>query len=76
MPCKHCDDGEGGCAYPYYGMAPHKHVGTEMAGSTVLDPKDEWPDNFSEDAESPGCGVWTECPVCGAPNAAVQEEPK
>jgi len=73
VTCEHCDTPDG-CAYPIYGLAPHKHLGNEMIGSTVLEPKDQWPDNFVEDPESPGCGVYTECPECGAPNKPEKEK--
>lgn len=55
--------------YPYYGLAPHKHVGVladrpeTMIRSTVIKPKEAWPKNFEEDPESPGCGVYY-CPDC------------
>lgn len=64
MPCEYCDDGEGRSVYPYYGMAPHRHEGSEMVGSTVIAPKEEWPENFCEDGEEPGLGVWTHCLHC------------
>jgi hypothetical protein len=56
--------------YPYYGMAPHKHKGVQwdvprtILGSTVIEPKESWPRNFTEDPECPGLGVWS-CPECG-----------
>lgn len=68
MTCKHCDM-DGDCVYPMYGLAPHDHVGENIIGSTKIRPKDEWPDNFVEDGESPGCGVYTSCPECGAPDS-------
>jgi hypothetical protein len=47
-------------------MAPHSHdikkTGS-IIGSTVIDPKKNWPNNFWEDPEAPGCGVWT-CEKC------------
>jgi hypothetical protein len=49
--------------YPYYGVAPHKHV-MSYAGEiavTFAIPKEEWPDNFVEDEDAPGCGTWF-CP--------------
>jgi len=67
-PCKECsehpDDG-GNCIYPYYGVAPHTH-GKNWESKIV--PKSEWPKNFSEDPEQPGCGTYTHCLTCGAPN--------
>lgn len=54
--------------YPMYGLAPHRHVGVSspktFIGSTVIDPKSDWPKNFHEDPESPGCGTYV-CPDCG-----------
>ena len=70
--CEVCDDGTGDCAYPMYGLAPHKHnlqkTGGTIIGSTEIEPKESWPDNFIEDPESPGCGIYAECPGCGRPN--------
>jgi len=66
--CEYCNDGDGNCAYPMYGVAPHKHAGEQMIGSTVIDDKDTWPENFQEDFEDHGCGTWTHCLHCGRPN--------
>jgi len=66
--CDHCNDGDGNCAYPHYGLAPHKHVGKEMIGSTVINAKADWPDNFAEDCEVEGLGTYTHCLHCGRPN--------
>ncbi len=66
MKCDDCFEG----MYPYYGLAPHKHVGVDpgdprmFIGSTVIDPE-PYPDNFSEDQEAKGCGVYTHCLKCG-----------
>ncbi len=52
--------------YPVYGVAPHKHdLGKtgSIIGSTVVQPKETWPENFVEDKESPGCGTYY-CPKC------------
>ena len=64
--CWHCDDGDGNCVFPYYGVAPHVHnpMG-EWLGSTQLLPRHEWGDNFREDPESEGSGVYMRCPHCG-----------
>jgi hypothetical protein len=70
--CEHCDDGDGGCAYPIYGLAPHSHdkveKGGSFIGSTVFTDRSEWPDNFVEDSDPDykGCGTYTHCPCCGA----------
>lgn len=66
--CDMCDDGDGHCVFPYYGVAPHTHEQSHPAdwlGSTRLLPKDKWGDNFREDPESPGQGVYMRCPHCG-----------
>ena len=50
--------------YPIYGLAPHHHnlkkTGS-IIGSTEIFQKDKWPDNFIEDPEALGCGVYY-CP--------------
>lgn len=58
--CSECV--EWGC-FPCYGVAPHKHVGltddhSSIFGSTRIIPKNEWPDNFEEDPDAPGCGTY------------------
>ncbi len=67
--CEHCK-GEDGCVYPYYGLAPHKHK-LNPSSNTGLDTKIDnpttWPENFFEDPEAPGCGTYTHCLECGAP---------
>lgn len=67
MVCKYCDDGEGGSVFPYYGLAPHKHdmsKGT-FIGSTRIEPKSEWPENFEPDPETEGgSGTYVYCPIC------------
>jgi hypothetical protein len=68
--CFMCRDGDGGCVYPYYGVAPHLHVpGPDggFIGSTKLLPREQWPPNFAPDAEDESCGVYTHCLYCGAP---------
>ena len=73
--CPQCDDGDGVCVFPYYGIAPHIHdtTGREtpsdpkaVIGSTRTLPQDQWPLNFSHDGD--GCGTYTHCLACGAPN--------
>jgi len=64
-PCEVCDDGEGGCVFPYYGVAPHKHAPGPVIGSTVIDAPEMWPEEFREDPDAPGCGTYTNCPICG-----------
>jgi hypothetical protein len=54
-----------GCIYPYYGVAPHKHIpvdfkGHKGVGTKTLD-KSEWPKNFIEDSDCEGCGIY-KCP--------------
>lgn len=65
--CKKCKEyygKTGGLLYPQYGLAPHSHdmkkTGS-IIGSTVIASKKKWPDNFHEDFEAAGCGVYT-CP--------------
>jgi hypothetical protein len=58
--CETCGDGEW---LPLYGVGPHRHVGESFIGSTVLAPKEEWPANYREDSDAPGCGTWS-CPDC------------
>lgn len=41
------------------------HAPGPMVGSTRLLPKDRWGDNFREDPECPGQGVYMRCPHCG-----------
>ena len=71
MPCEHCDDGDGHCVFPYYGTAPHTHAlptpthPTDWIGSTRLLPREQWGDNFGEDPECPGQGVYMRCEKCG-----------
>ena len=71
--CNYCDDGNGECVYPYYGLGPHTHKegvlgGTEFTG--------EIPDNFSPDGD--GLGVYTHCLNCGGDGTydGVVLEPK
>lgn len=64
--CEVCDDGDGGCAFPYFGLAPHTHEsGPSVLGSTKFLPEAELPDNFRPDPEWPGMGIYTKCPKCG-----------
>lgn len=65
MPCELCDDGDGFCVFPYYGLAPHTHAEGPVIGSTELLPADQWGDNFREDEDCPGQGVYMRCPQCG-----------
>jgi hypothetical protein len=64
VTCKHCEIGEDECAYPTYGVAPHKHVGEFWLGSTVMDDKSTWPEHFKEDPECEGLGTYEFCPYC------------
>ena len=52
------------CPYPYYGVAPHIHDIERTGlifGSTVIKPKEQWPDNFKQDPDSEQCGMYL-CP--------------
>jgi hypothetical protein len=72
--CLQCSDGEGGRLYPYYGVAPHIHAGGDEIGigSTQLMPRAMWPRHFEPDLDDPGCGTYTHCPYCKAPNSSHQ----
>ena len=72
--CPQCDDGDGNCVYPAYGVAPHIHDAGPMIGSTVIVSRDQWPTNFEEDSdlEYSGCGTYTHCLHCGAPNVKIE----
>lgn len=63
--CEYCNDGTGLSRYPYYGLAPHAHIGKFIFGSTKISPKEEWPVHFREDPEDPNQGIYDYCPVCG-----------
>ena len=64
--CEHCDDGDGHCVFPYYGVAPHTHDTSQgWIGSTRLLPSDQWGDNFREDPDCEGHGVYLRCEKCG-----------
>lgn len=70
--CEHCVDPDGESIYPHYGVAPHtcffrKPGGIEKnpLGTSDVLPKSQWPENFIEDEEAPGCGTYTHCLVCG-----------
>jgi hypothetical protein len=68
MTCPACTDPDTGePLLPVYGVAPHtcfyKIPGATMGQSVVL-PRDQWPANFHEDPENPGCGIWS-CEHCG-----------
>lgn len=67
MPCEQCDNGDGGCVFPYYGVAPHTHdlSSGSFIGSTRILPREQWGDNFREDLDCPGCGVYMRCSNCG-----------
>ncbi len=69
--CDCCNDGDGHCVYPYYGLAPRKHDLSKtgsILGSTVIDNKSEWPEHFAEDWEAKGCGTYAHCLECNRPN--------
>jgi hypothetical protein len=69
MACEHCTDPDGDCCYPMYGVGPHAHTGVtydpaSWIGSTAELPQEQWPDNYQEDPDAPGLGIWW-CPKCG-----------
>lgn len=49
--CEYCGDGDGGCIFPMFGLAPHRHVGNQMIGSTQFLDQSQWPANFSPDLD-------------------------
>ncbi len=63
--CAKCKNPDCADIYPHYGVAPHTHdlSGGSFIGSTRTKPKDQWPENFVEDAEAEGCGTYY-CPDC------------
>ena len=69
--CDHCDDGDGVCIFPYYGVAPHicfYKLGRNI-GQSIFLPEVIWPNNFRPDRvadERSNCGVYTHCLNCGA----------
>lgn len=66
MSCDYCANSDGTSCFPSYGPAPHscfyKLTGAEIGESQAL-PRDEWPDNFQEDADCAGLGTYW-CPHC------------
>ncbi|RSN83324.1 hypothetical protein EA770_06935 [Acinetobacter baumannii] len=71
--CDYCDDGNGECIFPYYGLAPHVHT-KPIGGTEFLDVP--LPENFRPDGE--GLGVYTHCLNCGSDGTqdGVAFEPK
>lgn len=64
--CEHCDDGDGLCVFPMYGPAPHTHdTSSGWIGSTRTLPKEQWGNNFREDPDCKGHGVYMRCESCG-----------
>lgn len=67
MSCEHCTDPEGDACYPQYGVGPHicfhQIPGARIGQSQPL-PREQWPANYLENPDEPGCGVWW-CPKCG-----------
>jgi hypothetical protein len=71
--CPECDDGDGDCAFPYYGVAPHTHAPGPVIGSTRMLGVEHWPENFKPDAEADNtCGTYTHCLACGRPGTPKQ----
>ena len=61
MSCEHCTEPDGFACFPVYGIGPHTH---NEKRQTVQLPPDQWPENYQEDPDCPGMGVWW-CPYCG-----------
>jgi hypothetical protein len=79
--CPLCDDGDGNCAFPYYGAAPHQcfhTIGLQVGQSSEL-PEAKWPANFKLDPDEgpftgyPRAGTYTHCLNCGAPNCPHEQ---
>jgi len=70
MTCRHCNDGGGGCAFPYYGLAPHKSHIKHIAGGDTVEmtiKRTGLPRNFVPDPEdeTKTAGTYTHCLYCG-----------
>ena len=68
---------EGHEYFPQYGVGPHRHdlsTNGSFLNSTVPLRKEDWPKNYSEDPEVPGCGIYV-CPECFNTNTEVEETP-
>lgn len=66
MSCEYCTDPDGAPCFPIYGLGPHQHTTQHngmIIGSYPL-PSETWPENYREDPDCPGHGVWW-CPQCG-----------
>lgn len=73
--CEQCDDGDGNCIYPYYGVAPHKTILITKNGVPGILRKQlqvsDWPDNFIPDFDQDNdvadvlTGSYTHCLNCG-----------
>jgi hypothetical protein len=67
MSCKHCTNEDGEVLLPAYGPAPHicyYKIPRAIIGQSIVLPHEQWPDNFIEDPEVPGLGVYF-CHSCG-----------
>lgn len=80
--CDRCNDGDGNCAYPYYGVAPHECYWRKPGGFnnplgiSTVNPSETWPENFSEDPDQPGNGTYTHCLNCGRPSSELPQDKK
>jgi hypothetical protein len=76
--CPQCNDGDGFCAFPHYGVAPHicfykldAMNGALVFGASQELPEDQWPANFVIDETAgpptgyPRPGTYTHCLACG-----------
>lgn len=67
MPCEYCIDPDGAPCFPMYGIGPRTHAGSggnPLLGRTIMSPREDWPENYRENPNEPGFGVWW-CPHCG-----------
>lgn len=72
--CHMCNDGDGDCIYPYYGLAPHVGQGDNIEQLK----KSAWPANFrwDESCGDPdkviGSGTYEGCLYCGRGGTKVE----
>lgn len=67
MACEYCTDTDGQPCFPIYGVGPHTcfyKIPRATIGQSQPLPREQWPDNYMEDPDCPGCGTYW-CPDCG-----------
>lgn len=66
MICQTCgDNGDGQSVFPYYGTAPPDDAESDATLPHLMS-RAMWGDNFKEDPEAEGFGVYLRCPTCGS----------